>query len=203
MNCTRTPTGRPPAARKPGRAVLEEARATIRRLKNELARLRRVALRDPLTGLLNRRGMEHELLRACALAARRNGSVGLILADLDGFKRINDTHGHPAGDRVLRECAAVLRKNLRVSDSACRYGGDEMAVILPFADAQQTRDVAERLSRAVRNHPFRHGRKNLRLTLSAGCGCATPRTAGTTPEALIEEADQALRRAKQAAGPDP
>ncbi|MBP7831033.1 MAG: diguanylate cyclase [Kiritimatiellae bacterium] len=170
--------------------------ATTQALKESEKNLRRMAHLDALTGLFNRRGLEQELRRACALSERRKQFLGLLVVDLDHFKMINDTHGHPVGDQVLRECADLLKDGLRVSDILCRYGGDEMIVVLPLADPDETRSVAERMLDAVRRHVFCVGRQNLHLTISIGAACCQPE-AGSAADELLIEADQALYRAKQ------
>lgn len=170
--------------------------ATTHALRQSEKNLRRMAHLDALTGLFNRRGLEQELRRAWALSERQKQFLGLLVVDVDHFKMINDTHGHPVGDQVLRECADLLKAGLRVSDILCRYGGDEMIVVLPLADPAETRAVAERMLEAVRRHVFCVGRQNLRLTISIGAACRQPEPGSAADELLIE-ADQALYRAKQ------
>ncbi|MBU1693679.1 MAG: GGDEF domain-containing protein [Verrucomicrobia bacterium] len=179
------------------REVAGQLAETTRALKESEKHLRRVARLDALTGLFNRRGLEHELRCAWALAGRQRSSVGLLIVDLDHFKRINDVHGHPAGDQVLRECAHLLKADLRVSDVICRYGGDEMVAVLPFANSKETRAVAGRILQRIRRHIFGRGRYNLHVTLSIGLACARP-APRSSPDTLLARADRALYRAKRA-----
>jgi diguanylate cyclase (GGDEF)-like protein len=108
-------------------------------------RMESMALTDPLTGLLNRRSMEQRL-REAALAFQRTGRpFGVVMADVDHFKRINDVHGHEAGDRVLRAVAGLLGERLRGHDAVARWGGEEFLLLLPETDLHTARDVADRL----------------------------------------------------------
>ena len=197
----------PPAAGGERNARQADAERTIRQLQSQLEittgllresenNLRRMAHLDALTGLFNRRGLEQELRRAWALAGREKASVGLLVVDVDRFKMLNDIHGHPVGDQVLRECAELLKEGLRVSDVLCRYGGDEMIVVLPLADPAETQAVAGRILQSVRDRIFCAGRQDLRITISVGSACGRPEP-GSTPDELLIEADQALYRAKQ------
>lgn len=111
----------------------------------EIAALRALAHEDALTGLLNRRGFEHDFARAASYSMRYGTSVALLLADLDAFKPINDRHGHAAGDAALRHVAGILGSHLRASDSLARVGGDEFAFLLWQVDA----DLAEQKARAL------------------------------------------------------
>lgn len=121
---------------------LEEARAQI-------ARLEELAHEDDLTGALNRRGFQRELARAIAHARRYGGSLGLIMADLDGLKRVNDQHGHAAGDDLIVAVAKALKGQIRASDSIARIGGDEFAILLWNIDETQARLKAARLQTAA------------------------------------------------------
>ncbi|HOW98214.1 MAG TPA: diguanylate cyclase [Kiritimatiellia bacterium] len=201
------PEHEPPVPDGEWKAQLAESEQRIRQLQGQLEittsllresenNLRRMAHLDALTGLFNRRGLEQELRRAWALAERQKASVGLLVIDVDRFKMLNDTHGHPVGDQVLRECAELLKTGLRASDVLCRYGGDEMIVVLPLADPAETQAVATRILESVRDHRFCAGRQDLRITISVGSACGRPEP-GSTPDELLIEADQALYRAKQ------
>ena len=106
-------------------------------------KLRNQALRDPLTGLYNRRYMEDSLQRFVRLAEREHREVSLVMVDLDHFKRLNDEHGHAFGDQVLRESALALVSALRETDIVCRYGGEELVVILPDCPLERAADKAE------------------------------------------------------------
>jgi diguanylate cyclase (GGDEF)-like protein len=164
------------------------------RLREELQALART---DPLTGLLNRRGLEESLDRETARARRTSGSVCLALIDLDRFKGLNDTRGHAAGDAALRDIADLLTRGLRANDVAGRWGGDEFAVVFGGLPEDCARDVIDRL-RSTLNHPAYQRRTRAKLTFSAGV--ATLAGADAQPVTLMELADQALYVAKNAGG---
>jgi diguanylate cyclase (GGDEF)-like protein/PAS domain S-box-containing protein len=157
-------------------------------------RLRHLADHDPLTGLLNRRGFA-AALGAHVARSRRYGAAGaLLVVDLDGFKDVNDSHGHHAGDALLVGCAAALGERLRETDVLGRLGGDEFAVLLPVETAEQAAVVAEALVAVVREHGSRMG-----VTASIGVA-VVDRETGTAEELLVR-ADRAMYAAK-AAGRD-
>src|SRR5690606_9964101 len=112
-------------------------------------KLRNQALRDPLTGLYNRRYMEDSLQRFVRLADREDREVSVVMVDLDHFKRLNDEHGHAFGDQILRESAQALVGALRETDIVCRYGGEELVVILPDCNIERAADKAEVLRRRI------------------------------------------------------
>jgi diguanylate cyclase (GGDEF)-like protein len=149
--------------------------------------------RDPLTGLFNRRYMEDSLERELYRAAREEGTLGVIMADLDHFKAFNDRSGHVAGDAVLRSLADLLSSSVRAEDIVCRYGGEEFTILLPNASLDETRHRAEMLREAATGMTVPEGQ---RLTLSLGVA-AYPGN-GTTGRELIEAADAALYAAKSA-----
>lgn len=177
------------------RTSYDQLAVTSRALQESERQLRRLAQVDTLTGLLNRRGFEHALHRELALVLRQNGSVGILIVDVDHFKQINDLHGHAAGDAVLRECGSLLRENLRASDVICRHGGDELVVALPMSTPAETRAAAERMLDAVRRHAFQDGAHALRVTVSIGAACGPPGPDASFHHLLVQ-ADQALYRAK-------
>ncbi len=157
--------------------------------------LRSQAIHDPLTGLFNRRYMEECLVREVHRAERSQRPLGVIMFDIDHFKRLNDTCGHEAGDAALRELGALLTANLRGGDVACRYGGEEFVIVLPEASLDATRRRAEQLWQAVKRLPVSHRGQSLGpILLSLGVA-AFPRH-GATGEALLRAADAALYRAK-------
>jgi len=151
--------------------------------------------RDGLTKIGNRRSFEERLASEAARHGRYDQPLSMILVDLDHFKRVNDTHGHPAGDEVLREMAALLGEGLRSSDYPARYGGEEFAVILPHTSREQAALLAERLRQRVAERVFRVGtaKAGLALTVSAGVASLPP---GGTAQDLVLMADQALYVAK-------
>jgi diguanylate cyclase (GGDEF)-like protein/PAS domain S-box-containing protein len=162
--------------------------------------LRTQSVRDALTGLYNRRYLEEALERELRRATRAGQSVGILMLDLDHFKEFNDTHGHDAGDTVLREAAAFLMKNVRAEDLVCRFGGEEFVIILPTADIEGARTRAERLCEMVKKLSCVYLGQQLRMVTFSGGVAAFP-LHGKTPQELMAAADAALYEAK-AAGRD-
>ncbi len=159
--------------------------------------LRQQAIRDPLTGLFNRRYLEETLEREVQRAKRNHQPVGIIMIDIDFFKTINDTYGHKAGDTVLRELGGFLLTHVRREDVACRFGGEEFILILPGATLLTTRTRAEVLQDGLKRLQIQHNGQQLGgLTLSLGVAAYPDH--GTTGMAVIRSADMALYRAKQA-----
>jgi diguanylate cyclase (GGDEF)-like protein len=157
--------------------------------------LRQLSVRDPLTGLFNRRYMEESLDRELRRAEREGKPIGIIMLDIDHFKVFNDTFGHDAGDALLRELGVLLPQEIRSSDIACRYGGEEFTVILPDASIDMTRQRAERIREVANRMRVRYGERVLdSVTLSLGVA-AFPQN-GVSCEVLIKDADVALYRAK-------
>jgi diguanylate cyclase (GGDEF)-like protein len=153
------------------------------------------ATHDQLTGLWNRGMILEHLKGEVSRARRKTAPVGVLMADVDHFKRINDSHGHRVGDAVLREVGQRMRAVLRDYDAIGRYGGEEFLMVLGGADLAGARDVAERVRLAVRSQPVQHGSIALSVSLSLGVACSA--TVGFEPDALIQVADQALYRAKE------
>jgi len=154
------------------------------------------AIQDPLTGLYNRRFFNDALRRELQRSARRDTSMALLMIDLDHFKRVNDARGHEAGDRLLREVAAMLRRGVRAEDVIARYGGEEFMVLLPETGLSEGVVLAERLRMAFKELEVHHGGEPLGpLTLSVGVA-ARPES-GTEVEELVQAADAALYRAKR------
>jgi diguanylate cyclase (GGDEF)-like protein len=157
--------------------------------------LRNQSIRDPLTGLFNRRYLEETLERELRRAERSRTPLGVVMIDLDHFKPFNDTYGHDAGDMLLRELGRLLQASVRSGDIACRYGGEEFMLILPGANADTTRQRAERMREAVKNIFVSHrGQPVSTVTMSAGVSAFPDH--GTTAEVLTQAADTALYRAK-------
>ena len=180
------------------RRRLEQERARVR---SELARTRELAMVDELTGLANRRALEGILPEEVERALRHGRPLSILMADVDHFKKINDTYGHPAGDEVLRQMARLLTHKLRAIDKAARYGGEELLVVLPETELAEAQQVAERFRTAVEEHRFVVDPKDdeppisLRMTASVGVA-ALPESADTL-ERLVEVADRALYDAKR------
>ena len=157
--------------------------------------LRNQSIRDPLTGLFNRRYMEESLLRELARAARNHASVAVLAIDVDRFKAFNDTFGHPAGDVLLSGLGMLLKERVRSEDIACRSGGEEFNLILPDCGLDDAMTRAEELREAVK--PLQvgvRGRSYGGLTISVGVA-VFPQD-GAEPETLLQKADEALYRAK-------
>ena len=155
----------------------------------------RESITDRLTGLANRRAFDDALASEVERAKRFAGTVGLVLIDLDNFKSINDTHGHQQGDLVLREVARVLRESSREIDHPARYGGEELALVLPGPIRGRVQPRRAR-ARADRGAAHAAAQRSGTLRVTASCGvAAVPRTPAD-PAALIAAADQALYEAK-------
>ncbi len=162
------------------------------RLQEELHAL---AILDPLTGLYNRRYMQEYLEQEISRAARIQGSIGIVLLDIDHFKKLNDHYGHDAGDKVLERLASVLQSQIREGDICCRYGGEEFLLILPGSGYQATMERAETLRKVVSQTQFHYEGTNLgSLTISLGVS-AYPKY-GNSSETLIRAADQSMYEAK-------
>jgi diguanylate cyclase (GGDEF)-like protein len=158
-----------------------------------LTQLERLSHEDPLTGLANRRRWDAELVSVCAAARQRNTVVGVVLLDIDRFKKINDRHGHPGGDEALRQVAGLLLSRVRAGDLVARLGGDELAVLLPGADLDRAVELAERLRSAageLKPAGFEPGELSLSLGVAAASGDEA------YPLELMSRADVQLYRAK-------
>ena len=173
-------------------AAVRERRRSIEVLGNALRDLREQALRDPLTSLYNRRFLSDYLPREIVRAERDRARVAVIMIDLDRFKEINDSAGHAAGDAVLVEIAALLRRHIRGSDIACRYGGEEFTLVLPNAALESARDRCDAIRSAIR----KDHQKLLGVTASFGIALFPAHAADA--DALLRAADGALYEAKNA-----
>ncbi len=154
------------------------------------------ATHDSLTGLLNRAAIMDLLRRELARAPREKSYCGVLLADLDHFKEVNDTMGHAAGDEVLREAALRLTAGVREYDAVGRYGGEEFLVVLPGCDAGALRERAEHIRSAFRDRPIEAGGQSLNVTLSIG-GASSSNWPELGPDALVRSADGSLYQAKR------
>jgi diguanylate cyclase (GGDEF)-like protein len=158
-------------------------------------RLTDQSIRDPLTGLFNRRYMEETIQREILRAAKNQTKIGIIMADIDHFKDFNDTHGHKAGDELLIKLADFFKFEIRGSDIACRYGGEEFMLILPGASTDGTFKRAEHMREEVKNlKVYFHDQFLPSITLSMGT--AIYPDCGIELNDLIQVADTALYRAK-------
>ncbi|MGB8215393.1 MAG: sensor domain-containing diguanylate cyclase [Anaerolineales bacterium] len=166
-------------------------------LRKREASLREQSVRDHLTGLFNRRYMEETLERELMRASRKQLSLGIIMLDVDDFKRFNDTYGHAAGDVVLRELGNLLVEHVRGEDIACRYGGDEFIIILPDTWLGVTYGRAELICKYAKHLHLQYEGQTLEaVTLSIGVTVFPE--AGLTSAALLKAADTALYCAKRA-----
>jgi diguanylate cyclase (GGDEF)-like protein len=152
---------------------------------------------DSLTGCANRRGVERTLLGACRMAKRRNAPLALAAIDIDFFKQINDTRGHPEGDRVLRQLATIMRSTARETDTVGRLGGDEFIVVLPDSDWRGAQVFADRLMHMVKTASFGPPGSSIPMTLSIGIAVADS-SEQLEPDRLMGAADEALYEAKEA-----
>ena len=160
-------------------------------------RLRDQSIRDVLTGLFNRRYLEETLSRELSRAERDHQPLGVLMFDIDHFKRFNDTYGHAAGDEVLRALGRLLAKHVRLEDIACRYGGEEFTVMLPGCGLAAASERAEQIRRAVSGLQVHHAGQVL-SGLTVSIGVAVLPEHGRTDTELLRAADAALYQAKQA-----
>ncbi|MCG3121755.1 MAG: Response regulator PleD [Phycisphaerales bacterium] len=176
---------------------LTELRVRVRaaiKMQRLIRMLAQKAQIDGLTGLWNRVFFNSRLAEEMGRLSRREGNLALAVVDIDHFKSINDTYGHPAGDAVIQGLAKLLVKECRHTDSVCRYGGEEFGVIMPDTGATDARNVAERIRAAFEQlswprHPERKATVSIGVAAVAGTGALTP-------EALLEIADKNLYTAK-------
>ncbi len=154
----------------------------------------RLALQDGLTGLLNRRALDERLAQEVARARRHGHPLTVALGDIDHFKRINDTYGHLVGDEVLKAVARLCQATARGGDSVGRYGGEEIALLLPETTATEGVAVCERLRQAIEGYDWASLAPGLRVTISIGF---SDRPDTPHPAALLADADTHLYRAKQ------
>jgi diguanylate cyclase (GGDEF)-like protein/PAS domain S-box-containing protein len=161
------------------------------------SQLRFLADHDPLTGLANRRRFLDAISRQLQLALRYGPGGAVLILDLDGFKRINDTMGHHAGDEALRSVSAVLQRRLRSTDVLARLGGDEFGVLLPYAARPEAERVAEALLRCVRDNPLLSEGQHTRLSTSIGVALFGQGDRELTADGLLASADLALYEAKK------
>ena len=163
-------------------------------IENLQAELKEQAIRDPLTGLFNRRYLEETLIGRWPGHRGKGFSIGIVMIDIDHFKQVNDTHGHKAGDLILQALGNLLLGRIRAGDIACRYGGDEFLIILTKASKAITAERAEQWRTDFEALRTVYGEKVLQTTISLGV--AVYPLDGVTTEAVIHAADQAMYRAK-------
>jgi diguanylate cyclase (GGDEF)-like protein len=173
--------------------AIQAAQAVLRAQLFE--QMERMATTDGLTSLLNHRTFQSKADEYLAQSKRYQRKVSLILTDIDHFKSVNDTYGHPTGDAVLRGVAKILRDKARDTDIVARYGGEEFAIIMPETDAKGAQVIAERIREAVKAEVFQTEMGPLKVTLSLGI--ATGPDYGYEKQQLIDLADQCLYHAKR------
>ena len=160
-----------------------------------LKRSEALSVTDDLTQLYNSRYLNQVLRREAKRASRSGRPLSLLFLDLDGFKGINDTHGHLAGSRALVEAAAVIRRCARETDVVARFGGDEFAIILPDTGSEGAAAVGDRVRERLSVHPFLEG-NGLSLRLTASVGVATLPDVAASAEELVRAADMAMYQVK-------
>jgi diguanylate cyclase (GGDEF)-like protein len=159
------------------------------------AQLYALAVTDGLTGLYVRRYFELRMEEEFDQAARYGRVFSVLLFDIDHFKKFNDTHGHQTGDAVLKQFAQILQKNTRRADICCRYGGEEMAVVLPETDMEEAAFLANKLCLTIGHHVFL-GAARQKLSVTTSIGVSAYRPHHTAPTDLVRAADEALYKAK-------
>jgi diguanylate cyclase (GGDEF)-like protein len=178
------------------RLLLVGMESTIQELTDTNQELEQLLMVDEKTGLYNFREFRRRLREEWARASRYDHPLSLVFLDIDDFKKLNDTLGHPAGDRVLAEFATLVAGGARANDFAARYGGEEFSIILPHTDALMAARVAERIRRAVAEFVFDEDEQPTRITVSAGVA-TYPSTPGVdSVDELVRAADVALYQAK-------
>ncbi len=150
---------------------------------------------DPLTRLANRRNFEEYLNRTVTVQSKQN-SVILLLVDIDHFKQVNDQFGHPAGDEILREVAAIIQENIRGGDLAARWGGEEFLIMIPGCSLQQGKQLGERLRKMIAERSFLVKGNEISVTISVGVAFMVPRTEEFDFQHAYHQVDQALYQAK-------
>jgi two-component system cell cycle response regulator len=183
--------------------LLARARSQVRkrryteRLRDNVQISIEMAITDALTGLFNRRYMESHLASLLEQASARGKPLAVLVLDIDYFKSINDSHGHDAGDDVLREFALRTKRSIRGIDLACRFGGEEFVVVMPETDIAVAAMVAERLRRRIAAEPFAINAGGNSIPVTISIGIAALRGAEDNAASVLKRADQALYRAKR------
>lgn len=172
---------------------LVETKQALSALQEEMAETRQLLNEDALTGTLNRRGMDQTLTREIARAQREEQLLTIGMLDLDFFKRVNDTYGHDAGDRMLVHFASLIKSIMRKSDALVRYGGEEFTLILPATDARGAHLVLGRLQQMMSKSPLNYEGQQINTTFSAGVAALRD---DENAHALLRRADEALYCAK-------
>ena len=167
------------------------------RLRDNVQLTMEMAVMDSLTGLHNRRYLESHLGELVRQSIQHGKDLALLVVDIDHFKAVNDTHGHDAGDDVLREFSRRMRRNVRGIDLACRFGGEEFVIVMPETERDLAALVAERLRQRVASEPFPVSGGSRFLDITVSVGLATLDGSVDTPESILKRADVALYQAKR------
>ncbi len=165
-------------------------------LREASLRMELMAKTDMLTGLANRRDMVERLEMEHARSLRSGIPMAVIMIDIDHFKKVNDKHGHQAGDRALRSVAECIKAMVRRSDSCARWGGEEFLVLCPDCDGPNAMAIAEKVRSSIEGLKLEHGAGSIELSISAGVS-AKPKAAERPWDDLVREADEAMYRAKK------
>lgn len=173
---------------------VEQMEVETRKVKAHMEEERLRARTDPLTGLPNRAAYDEHIVQEYERWSRYKSSFSVAVCDLDYFKKVNDTYGHLAGDKVLRLVAKVITKNIRVTDFVCRFGGEEFVVLLPSSSADEAANAMENLRETLAKSPFNFHGKPVNITMSFG---VTEVKEGDSVDDLFARADQALYQAKE------
>lgn len=176
---------------------VERERKLLAKLRRDNAHLQALCTTDPLTHVQNVRSFQNILAHEFRIARRYNTSLSVMTMDVDHFKLINDTHGHPSGDYVLKELAVILKQSVRESDVVARTGGDEFSILLLNADPQRAAMFADRIRREVYERVFVVYGEDIHATLSIGIASYPADAEIVEPDMLVYFADQALLAAKQ------
>ena len=177
-------------------AVQERLKERTIQLENACSHMKMMTMTDPLTCIANRRCFFETLERQFSQVISGHRPISLLIIDIDFFKKINDTYGHPAGDKVLQDLAKVIEKNSRNGDLAARIGGEEYGVLLPNANGKEAAGVANRIQLAIADHKFVLGKDHVSVTVSVGLCTYSECPCYFDKEKLYQYADQALYYSK-------
>lgn len=177
---------------------LQSSQTQIEALRLHLAEAEEVSLKDPLTGVSNRRALDINLKQSISEAVSLKRPLCLLMCDLDHFKKLNDTYGHPVGDEILKVFSHILSENVRQGDTVARYGGEEFAIVLTRCDTSTAARIADRMRLDIASRKLALNRNGQIISdVTASFGVAQFLT-GDTPETLMKRADAKLYEAKQA-----
>ena len=177
---------------------LAAAEDKLKRQEEQVSQLKRKIRNDPLTGVMNRQAMEEDLTSEFSRSKRYKRVFGIVMADIDHFKSINDSYGHQVGDEALKAFAKILQKSVRDVDTIYRFGGEEFLVLLPESDETASLLVANRLKNMVESQVLTSKKdENLHLFLTASFGVSVYSPTDSTYQDIVKRADQALYRAKE------